>query len=102
MSTWSVVTHSATHLTAIQKPSSTIGSTHFATADVATINGLIINDKNTTQHIYQSFTQHGLLYVPNRGVLKVEAGDVVAVDINGWPILISAQSIAAGNAYTLT
>lgn len=44
-----------------------------------------------------SFTDNGLLYVPNRGVLKVFEGDYVGVDNQGWPILVSKNSIANGN-----
>lgn len=39
----------------------------------------------------------GQLFVPNRGVLQILPGDVVAYDpTTGWPILISAR--AAANA----
>ena len=38
----------------------------------------------------------GLLNVPNRGVLKVLYGDVVAYDSQGWPILVSSYSITNG------
>jgi hypothetical protein len=46
----------------------------------------------------------GLLLIPGgRGVIKVLPGDIVAVDSTGWPILISAASIAyAGSDWTLT
>lgn len=38
-----------------------------------------------------------LLHVPNRGVLRVLAGDYVAYDTTtGWPILVSARAINAG------
>src|ERR1700687_2642240 len=44
-----------------------------------------------------AFSQAGLLYIPNRGVLKVLPGDYVGVDLTtGWPILVSARAIAAG------
>ena len=36
----------------------------------------------------------GLLYVPRRGVLQVLPGDYVGYDAQGWPILVSAYSIA--------
>ena len=43
------------------------------------------------------------LWVPGRGILKVLAGDVVAVDSSGWPILISAASLAyAGSDWLFT
>ena len=38
----------------------------------------------------------GTLYIPNRGVLKVLWGDVVAYDSQGWPILVSQYSISNG------
>src|SRR5271170_7374553 len=100
--TWSIVTHAATSLTGIERPSKTVLTTHYSAAAIATVNASIINDQNTTQHLYQSFTPNGVLVIPNRGVLRVLAGDVVAVDINGWPIVISAQSFNAGNAWTGT
>ena len=41
----------------------------------------------------------GLLYVPRRGVLQVLPGDYIAYDTNGWPILVSAWSIATGSQW---
>lgn len=41
--------------------------------------------------------ENGLLYIPRRGVLKVESGDYVAYDAFGWPILVSKYSIAYGS-----
>lgn len=42
------------------------------------------------------FEQNGMLIIPRRGVLQVLPGDYVGVDANGWPILVSAFSIATG------
>jgi hypothetical protein len=42
------------------------------------------------------FSRQGQLYVPNRGWLKIFPGDVVLVDPQGWPILVSARSIQLG------
>ena len=37
-----------------------------------------------------------LLFVPNRGVLKILPGDIVATDpVTGWAILVSYQAVAA-------
>jgi hypothetical protein len=48
-------------------------------------------------------TAQGQLFIPNRGILKVLPGDVVAVDNSGWPILVSGQTIAyAGSQWTFT
>jgi hypothetical protein len=40
-----------------------------------------------------SLVPEGLLFIPNRGVLKVLPGDWVGVDTFGWPILVSGRSI---------
>lgn len=34
------------------------------------------------------------LYIPNRGILQVLPGDWIGVDNQGWPILVSKNSIA--------
>lgn len=39
---------------------------------------------------------NGLLFVPNRGVLRALPGDWVGVTTRGWPILLSADEIANG------
>lgn len=55
------------------------------------------------QKMEGSFNRQGQLVVPNRGVLKMLPGDVVAVDPSGWPILLSAQALAyAGTCWRLT
>jgi len=41
-----------------------------------------------------AWSQAGLLYVPNRGILQVLPGDYVGIDSQGWPILVSKNSIA--------
>jgi hypothetical protein len=66
-----------------------------SSADVGALARLILNDLNVAHPIVPgAFCREGLLYVPNRGVLKVLDGDYVGVDANGWPVLISANSIA--------
>lgn len=39
-----------------------------------------------------TFSRNGELIIPNRGLLKMRRGDVVAVDNTGWPILVSGAS----------
>jgi hypothetical protein len=102
MSTRTLVTKTATTLTAIQRNSATVTAAHYTPADVAAFNAAIIYDNNTTLHAYQSLQFQGYLIIPGRGELKVLPGDVLAWDLNGWPILISGQSIAANNSWTLT
>lgn len=42
-----------------------------------------------------TLTAEGLLHIPGgRGIVQVKPGDVVAVDNTGWPILLSAATIA--------
>src|SRR3989304_4308653 len=73
-------------------------------ADVATINIGIKDDKVGAAGAHpissfggQCFSKQGILYVPNRGILQVLDGDYGAIDNNGWPILISANSIGYGS-----
>lgn len=66
-----------------------------APADVAAIQNAVLNDLINGNPIYPgAFAQTGLLFIPNRGVLKVLPGDFVGVDNKGWPVLVSANSIA--------
>jgi hypothetical protein len=72
-----------------------LSSGSMAAADVAAIVNLIKDDINPAHPIAPtSWSQGNLLYVPNRGILKVLPGDWVAVDSQGWPILVSANSVA--------
>jgi hypothetical protein len=61
-----------------------------ATASAASMKIAIIPAQGISSRL--SFNQQ--LEVPGRGILKVLPGDVVAVDSTGWPILVSAASIA--------
>lgn len=66
-----------------------------AAADIATINNAVKNDLNLSAFIQGgSFSAGGQLFVPNRGVLTILPGDYVGVDSQGWPILVSKNSIA--------
>lgn len=49
-------------------------------------------------------SRNAQLMVPGgRGIIKVLPGDIVAIDNLGWPILVSAASIAySGSQWTLT
>ncbi len=79
-----------------------------ATADVAAINALILNDINPSHPVAQidgcgGFVKEGLLYIPNRaGPVELRPGDVVAVDAtSGQVILLTAYGLSAG-PWTLT
>jgi hypothetical protein len=77
-----------------------------ADADIATIAQLIKDDllgfsgaAAPANIVPGAFSRQGLLYVPNRGVLKVLPGDYVMVDPTSfWPILVSAKAIAIGGS----
>lgn len=74
---------------------SLINSGAMAPADIAAIAEAILDDQINGLPIYAgAYAQSGLLYIPNRGVLKVLPGDYVGVDSQGWPILVSKNSIA--------
>lgn len=63
--------------------------------DVAAISNAIKDDLGVAHAQWPgAFSENGLLYVPNRGVLKILPGDYVGVDSQGFPILVSANSIA--------
>ena len=76
---------------------SLIASGAMAPADIAAIANAIKNDMvNGNPIMPTAFAQTRLLYVPNRGILRVNEGDYVAVDSTGWPILVSKNAIANG------
>jgi hypothetical protein len=92
MSTKTLGTAGTTTLTALAFSASD------AAADVATIAQSILDDQNVSHPIWPgAFALNGLLYVPNRGVLKVLPGDWVGVDGDGWPILVSKRSAASAS-----
>jgi hypothetical protein len=42
------------------------------------------------------FSNNGVLFIPNRGVLRVIPGDWVGVTNRGWPILLSNDDVLNG------
>ena len=66
-------------------------------ADIAAIANGIKNDlSNSLPIVPGSFSSAGQLFVPNRGVLQVLPGDVVAIDGHGGVILVTKYGIANG------
>ncbi len=69
-------------------------------ADFAAVSQAIKNDLTTGPQglgsalVGGGWIRPGLLIIPNRGILQVLPGDYVGVDDQGWPILVSANSIA--------
>ena len=79
------------------------GGAGLLAADMATFRANIKNDLINGTPIYPfGLDNNGLLYVPNRGYLKVLPGDFIGYDASGWPILISAYSIANSANWTHT
>lgn len=67
-------------------------------ADMALLNNSIKGDLSALHpQVSSAFTSTGLLHIPgNRGTIAVRPGDYVFVDSQGWPIVVSANSIASG------
>lgn len=72
-------------------------------ADIASIAANILDDQINKNPIYPgAWANTGLLYVPNRGILKALPGDYIAYDpATGWPILLSKRA-AAGASWVHT
>ena len=92
MATVTLGTSANNSLTAVQYQSS------LSAADLATI-ALGIKNMQVVAGVRpvlpEAFSRFGKLLIPNRGLLDVFPGDYVAIDGNGWPILIASQVIAS-------
>jgi hypothetical protein len=95
MATKTVGTTGTTVLTAVQIPPSYNATPYISDTDWATIQNSILNDGDGSHPILPgAFTRQGLLFLPrNRGVIQLKGGDWVAVDVNGWPVVISNYSL---------
>lgn len=68
-------------------------------ADLATLSLAIRSDDALQNRQPGSLTESGLLFLPgNRspGGIQLQPGDYIGVDTQGWPIVVSAYSIANG------
>ncbi len=102
MATKTAGTAATTTLTALQMQKGGL-----LPADVATISQGILSDGLQADGVNAdigkgsimpgAWEQNGLLYIPYRGVLRVYPGDWVAIDGQGWPILLSANSAASAS-----
>ena len=70
-----------------------------AIADIATIVANIKDQGNPAHPIAPgSFSPSGQLFLPNgRGIIQLKPGDYIGYDAFGWPIVVSAESIADGS-----
>ncbi len=64
------------------------GASSISDADIAAIAAAILLDNDPSQPLPGAFSRMGLLYVPNRGVLKLLDGDWAAYSPSGFPYLI--------------
>ena len=73
------------------------GNNSISPTDLGNLNNLILDDKSPGAHLrVGGFRANGLLEIPRRGTLQMLPGDYIGVDSRGWPILLSADTIAAG------
>lgn len=94
MATKTLGTSATTSLTALAYLP---GYGQIANADVASLALLIKDDLNVAHPVMPgsfNVVEGGQLFIPNRGVLRILPGDWVGVDSQGWPILVSKNSIA--------
>jgi hypothetical protein len=80
-------------------PSKQNGSTaHYLPADVAAVNNAIKpNGASSPYSSHGYFSFNGILHVPGRGNLRLQPGDYVLVDPQGWPILIPYTSASSAS-----
>jgi hypothetical protein len=101
VATKTIGTLATTTLTGFQLPAKYVGQAQISAADWATIANSIFDDSRNPQQLINqqimngALVRNGKLYVPNRGVLQINDGDWIAVDPNGWPILIGKESLPA-------
>lgn len=70
------------------------GSTvHFSGSDTPLANQTQATFFTLAKPMKGTINREGQLVIPNRGVLKVLPGDVIAVDPSGWPFLLSQNAI---------
>ena len=76
-----------------------------ADADIATLIALLKGDTGASGSpigsgylMPGSWSHTGILYIPGRGVLTTQPGDIVAVGpVSGWPILVSRLAAASAD-----
>jgi hypothetical protein len=85
-----------------------VGTNDLIPADVASLLNAVNDDQKTATapvsalNLPNCYVQTGGLIIPNRGHLRLFAGDFVAWDTQtGWPIVVSARA-AAGAGYVHT
>lgn len=94
-------TNGTTTLSALQYKPGVGGNGGMSAADFAALNALILPQGSapTLGYKYEfRLGSEGELFLPGKkGVIRLAAGDYIGVDANGWPIVVSSQSIASGS-----
>jgi hypothetical protein len=88
-------TAATTTLQGAQIPPSYNATPQISDADWASIKAAILDDVNPTHPIWPgALERKGMLYLPrNRGFVRLHAGDWVAFDPTGWPVVISNYAL---------
>lgn len=74
--------------------SAAVFKSSLAIADVALLANAIKDDINPAHPVVPgAFSRVGLLFIPNRGVLRCFPGDVVAIGSTGFPILVGYNAL---------
>lgn len=100
MATLTAGTLATTTLTALQ--SAGLGTQNPSDADIAAITVAILNDQSFGQIVPGAWSRAGLLFIPNRGVLRMQPDDWAAVDPAGFPYLIPASALGQTTTATGT
>ena len=69
-------------------------------ADIAAFNNAVKNQGVQNKSVYAIALMNGILDLPNRpnSQIALLPGDYIFYDSNGWPIVVSKESIAAGGS----
>ena len=103
MSTKTLGTAATTTLTAVQIPPTGNATPAISDTDWATMANSILDDVIISHPIYPgAMSRSGLLYLPNRGIVRLLPGDWIAVDTGGYPYLIPNYALAQTLTATLT
>jgi hypothetical protein len=66
-----------------------------AVANTALINNAIKTQGTVQRNEPAAFTNNGFLFVPNRGIIKLIAGDWIAIGSTGMPFVMSNRGKVA-------
>lgn len=76
-----------------------VGTNDYVAGDPGALRVKIRDDLINGQPIFPgAYEQRGMLWIPNRGHIRVFVGDIIAVDpTTGWPIVISKLAAAGAS-----